>query len=109
MATVTSISSEGRVRSMTNGDKIRNMTDEELAEFIEPIFFDCSDYCSEFDNGCAFNCKHNRGEDFFIRVATVRSGVTSCQQVTNERKCTENTRVRLVLTSYKQVRIGGIA
>ena len=51
---------------MTNGDKIRNMTDDELAELIEPRFFDCSDYCSEFDNGCAFNCKHNRGEDFLL-------------------------------------------
>ena len=50
---------------MTNGDKIRNMTDEELAESIEPRFFDCSDYCSKFDNGCAFKCKHNRGEDFY--------------------------------------------
>ena len=51
---------------MTNGDKIRNMTDEELAESIEPRFFDCSDYCSKFDNGCAFKCKHNRGEDFLL-------------------------------------------
>ena len=42
------------------------MTDEELAESIEPRFFDCSDYCSEFDSGCAFKCKHNRGEDFLL-------------------------------------------
>ena len=62
----TALSAERRVRSMTNGDKIRNMTDEELAELIEPRFFDCSDYCSEFDNGCAFKCKHNRGEDFLL-------------------------------------------
>lgn len=52
---------------MTNGDKIRNMTDEELAELIEPRFFDCSDYCSEFGNGCAFKCKHNNGKDFLLK------------------------------------------
>ena len=51
---------------MTNADRIRNMTDEELAEFMEPGEFDCADYCSEFDNGCAFNCKHNSGKDFLL-------------------------------------------
>lgn len=29
---------------MTNGEKIRNMTDEELAEFLDRILSDC-DYC----------------------------------------------------------------
>ena len=44
MATSTrAISDEGRVRCMTNGDKIRNMTDDELAESMEPRFFNCSD------------------------------------------------------------------
>lgn len=40
-----------------------------------------------------------------IRVATVRSGVASCQQVTNARKRTDNTRVRLWLANYKQVKL----
>lgn len=52
---------------MTNGDKIRSMTDEELAENLKPIKFDCSDVCSEFGNGCYYRCKHNVGKDFFVK------------------------------------------
>lgn len=46
----------------TNADRIRNMSDEELAEIIITggLNFDCSDYCDRFSNGCAFRC--NRKE-----------------------------------------------
>ena len=41
----------------TNSDRIRNMSDEELAELITgSLNFDCSDYCDSFTQGCAFNC-----------------------------------------------------
>ena len=41
----------------TNADRIRNMSDEELAELITGrLNFDCSDYCDSFTRGCAFNC-----------------------------------------------------
>lgn len=41
----------------TNADRIRNMSDEELAELITGrLNFDCADYCDSFTAGCAFNC-----------------------------------------------------
>lgn len=41
----------------TNADRIRNMSDEELAELITgSLNFDCTDYCDSFTQGCAFNC-----------------------------------------------------
>lgn len=40
----------------TNADRIRNMSDEELAELITNTDFDCADYCDGFAPGCAFNC-----------------------------------------------------
>ena len=41
----------------TNADRIRNMSDEELAELITgSLDFDCADYCDSFTQGCAFNC-----------------------------------------------------
>lgn len=41
----------------TNADRIRNMSDEELAELITgSLNFDCADYCDSFAQGCAFNC-----------------------------------------------------
>lgn len=41
----------------TNADRIRNMSDEKLAELITgSLNFDCSDYCDSFTQGCAFNC-----------------------------------------------------
>ena len=45
----------------TNADRIRNMSDEELAELITGrLNFDCTDYCDSFSDGCAFRC--NREE-----------------------------------------------
>ena len=47
--------------SHTNSDKIRNMSDEELAQLITgSLNFDCADYCDSFSDGCAFRC--NREE-----------------------------------------------
>ena len=41
----------------TNADRIRNMSDEKLAELITgSLNFDCADYCDSFTHGCAFNC-----------------------------------------------------
>ena len=41
----------------TNADRIRNMSDEELAEIITGgLNFDCADYCDSLTYGCAFNC-----------------------------------------------------
>ena len=41
----------------TNADRIRNMSDEELAELITGrLNFDCADYCDSVTYGCAFNC-----------------------------------------------------
>lgn len=41
----------------TNADRIRSMSDEELAKFITGSSkFDCADYCDSFSDGCAFKC-----------------------------------------------------
>ena len=41
----------------TNADRIRNMSDEELAKLITgSLNFDCAYYCDSFARGCAFNC-----------------------------------------------------
>lgn len=46
---------------MTNADRIRTMTDEELAKFITSMDFDCADYCDSFTPGCGLNCdKENK-------------------------------------------------
>ena len=47
----------------TTSDRIRNMSDEELAEIITGgLNFDCSDYCDSFSNGCAFRCNRKERE-----------------------------------------------
>ena len=47
----------------TNADRIRNMSDEELAELITGSpNFDCADYCDSFSAGCAFNCNKKERE-----------------------------------------------
>ena len=44
-------------KRQTNADRIRNMSDEELAELITGgLNFDCADYCDSLTQGCAFNC-----------------------------------------------------
>lgn len=45
----------------TNADRIRNMSDEEMAKRIASSpNFNCADYCDSFSDGCAFRC--NREE-----------------------------------------------
>lgn len=47
----------------TNADRIRNMSDEELAELITGSpNFDCADYYDSFSAGCAFNCNKKERE-----------------------------------------------
>lgn len=44
----------------TNADRIRSMTDEELAEFLEnEKIRDEHSLCSDFGNGCYYSCKKN--------------------------------------------------
>ena len=46
-------------RVKTNADRIRNMSDEELAKLITgSLNFDCAYYCDSFKRGCAFNCNN---------------------------------------------------
>lgn len=41
----------------TNADRIRNMSDEEMAKRIASSpNFNCADYCDSFTQTCAFNC-----------------------------------------------------
>lgn len=54
---------------MTNADKIRSMSDEELAELLTDnlgLVFDCSKHCNDFSSGCAFNCQE-KGKKMALR------------------------------------------
>lgn len=47
----------------TNADRIRKMSDEEMAERIASSpNFDCADYCDNFSDGCAFRCNRKERE-----------------------------------------------
>lgn len=47
----------------TNADRIRNMSDEEMAERIASSpNFNCADYCDSFSDGCAFRCNRKERE-----------------------------------------------
>lgn len=47
----------------TNADRIRNMSDEEMAKRIaSSLNFDCADYCDNFSDGCAFRCNRKERE-----------------------------------------------
>lgn len=51
---------------MTNADKIRSMSDEELAEYIVKFHFrlpfNCEDKCDEgVSPGCGFRCHYGEG------------------------------------------------
>lgn len=41
---------------MTRADRIRSMTDEELAKFIARNNYDCADYCEDAKCGCSWSC-----------------------------------------------------
>lgn len=53
-------------RIITNADRIRSMSDEELAEFLDDGVPSCTDYCPDFKAGCAFGCKHKQGKEFLV-------------------------------------------
>lgn len=47
----------------TNADRIRNMSDEEMAKRIASSpNFNCADYCDSFSDGCAFKCNRKERE-----------------------------------------------
>lgn len=58
-------------RYQTNADKIRHMSDKELAGFIARLRnndfpFDCGKYCSDNSPSCGFLCSHD-GVDFAMQ------------------------------------------
>ena len=53
----------GKDNKQTNADRIRNMSDEELASvlFIIDTDFVCADYCDDYALGCGLTCgKENK-------------------------------------------------
>lgn len=53
--------------SQTNADRIRNMSDEEMAERIASSpNFNCADYCDSFTQTCAFNC-NKKGREIALK------------------------------------------
>lgn len=55
-------------KKTTNADRIRNMSDEELAELIiGSLNFDCADYCDSFAQGCAFNCGKKKDREIALK------------------------------------------
>lgn len=49
---------EYEAKTITNADRIRSMTDEELAEFLQNIKKEePANLCSSFNNGCWYSCK----------------------------------------------------
>lgn len=47
----------------THADRIRNMPDEEMAKRIASSpNFNCTDYCDNFSDGCAFRCNRKERE-----------------------------------------------
>lgn len=57
---------------MNRADTIRNMTDEQLAQFLKyqenlglpDISFRCWFYCPEYNNGCFHKCTRNQGDEY---------------------------------------------
>lgn len=47
---------ESEPHKQTNADRIRSMTDEELAEFIARNNYDCANYCEDAKCGCRWSC-----------------------------------------------------
>ena len=55
-------------KKTTNADRIRNMSDEELAELIiGSLNFDCANYCDSFAQGCAFNCGKKKDREIALK------------------------------------------
>lgn len=54
-------------RRQTNADRIRNMSDEEMAERIASSpNFNCADYCDSFTQGCTFN-RGKKGREIALK------------------------------------------
>lgn len=51
---------------MTNADKIRQMTDLELAMFINIDAPSCSELCKNHKEGCLYTCQHRHGFDVIL-------------------------------------------
>ncbi len=49
------------IHRKTNADRIRAMSDEELARFLTWNTPDCANYCDDARCGCKWNCKHGDG------------------------------------------------
>lgn len=45
----------------SNADRIRAMSDDELARFLTWNVPDCANYCDDARCGCKWNCKHGNG------------------------------------------------
>lgn len=52
---------------MTNADMMRQMTDEQLAYFINIGVPNCNSICKDEKSGCAWSCKHKQGEDVLLK------------------------------------------
>lgn len=51
----------------TNADRIRNMSDKEMAKRIASSpNFNCADYCDSFTQTCAFNC-NKKGREIALK------------------------------------------
>ena len=61
------ISKDMKESNNTWGNKIRSMTDEELADFIDYNEVDCARFCPDYKAGCSWTCKHNQGKDFLLK------------------------------------------
>lgn len=56
-----------RDSKQTNADRIRNMSDEEMAKRIASSpNFNCADYCDSFTQTCAFNC-NKKGREIALK------------------------------------------
>lgn len=61
------ISKDMKESNNTWGNRIRSMTDEELADFIDYNEVDCARFCPDYKAGCSWTCKHNQGKDFLLK------------------------------------------
>lgn len=54
-------------KPMTNADRIRNMSDEELVKFINHESPSCTEFCDKLKCGCLYECPYNRGDDIILQ------------------------------------------
>lgn len=54
-------------QKQSNADRIRAMSDGELAEFIDNGCIDCARICPDFKEGCSWTCQHHQGKDLIIK------------------------------------------